>query len=500
MDNRELNINGAKPKILDIIYNHFISEKNKQRLRKIPPIFLKWFVGFFSGFAVGFLFCYFYTIIFQGTQFDWKIVTGIFAALGAIFVTIITYTEKFMCLALDKARYHIVEMEYKNKNLDKEIISDKLAKDLMPLIDKKVFHSDTIFEMRGKHYAEEKECIAREYRKLLETRVNALMSNSKLNKDQKIKDVIVIFDSGTTIAQVFEQLGKDSYETGSEHWTKNDYVNFYTNSIRGILCLFKYRDQSSRYSEIPFKCNIFPGKILSPYEAIADEETVKSILNLKREGRYVIFVTTGNYLIFNTKENVFIPIARAGFHPDVKAAGFHIANEIHVLAPLGKILMNSLEVYRDENIYGTLSRFNEKLGYSDNAEDESKQSYIIIEPKLLLAQKTKYLTKISQQDIANDSISSWLKKSLLITTSRESEDGKTFWLSKHSSMIRNKLNPDYNPELTKFPNDSHRPLIQYYRFDGLPYSQQLQVKIEIPHDNLRDKKILHEFFSVPKIE
>ena len=145
--------------IINTIYNTFVTEKNKNRLRKIPPILLKWFVGFFLGFTAGFLFFYFYDIIFKTAQFDWKVVTGVFASLGVIVATILTYTEKLMSLALEKARYHILEIEYNNKNADKEIISDKLAKDLAPLIDKKLFHSDTIFEMRAKHYAEEKECM-----------------------------------------------------------------------------------------------------------------------------------------------------------------------------------------------------------------------------------------------------------------------------------------------------------------------------------------------------
>ena len=123
--------------------------KNRQRLRKIPPILVKWFVGYFSGFVSGFLFCYFYKVLFQSTQFDWKIVTGLFAVLGAIFATVLTYTEKFMNLALEKARYHILDMEYKRKKIDREIVSEKLAKDLLPLIDKKAFHSDTIFALCG---------------------------------------------------------------------------------------------------------------------------------------------------------------------------------------------------------------------------------------------------------------------------------------------------------------------------------------------------------------
>jgi hypothetical protein len=337
--------------IFAIIYENFISENLKGKFRYIPVILAKWLVGFFSGLVIGIFAYYYWDVLLGKKQFDWTIVVSLLGGLGATITVIFLYVEKFMKLSLSKAQYHILE----KKDANAEYISDKLAKELLPFLNKKLFQSDTIYEMRAKHYAEEKECIACEYRKLLDNRIDSLISADQLNSESIIDEIIIILDSGTTIANIFEQLGKESYAEGAQHWTKKDFVKFYTNSIRGVLCLFKYRDQYSRYSEIPFKCNMFPGKILSPYEAIADEHTVKAILDLKKSGRYIIFITTGNYLIYNSQEKKFLPIARAGFHPDVKAAGFHIADEVHIVAPLGKILMNSPTKTRKESIAQTIA-------------------------------------------------------------------------------------------------------------------------------------------------
>ena len=189
-----------------------------------------------------------------------------------------------------------------------------------------------------------------------------------------------------------------------------------------------------------------------------------------------------------------MPIARAGYHPDVKAAGFHISDEIHVVAPLGKILMNSPTKDRKESIYQTLSRFNRALGYYKNPIEESLREYSLVEPKVI--KDSLYLTQSQRENLQNDNIENWLKKSVLITSSREMDQG--YWLAKHSAVIRNDLNTLYYPETTVFPSATNLPYVVHTNFKGLPFSPQLQVGIEVPHDNLRKKEILSEFFEVDK--
>jgi len=493
------NIDKKKPRekkpILTIFYETFASKKLQEKLRTFVPVILKWIVGFIFGLVLGFLLCYLYFIISDKKAFDWKIVTGLFATLGAILTAVLLNATNFMRLVVDKAKYHIAEIELESKNLDANKISENLAKQLSPLLDKKLFHADTIFELRARHYAEEKECIARNYVKLMGERIAAI-SSGNISNGNNIENITVILDSGTTIAQIFDELGKEAY-SNEEHWSKKSHLQFYTNSIRGVLHLFKFRDHNSRYSEIPFPCNIFPGKILSPYEAIADSATIESILKLKTSNNYIIFITTGNYLICNTKEKMVAPIARAGFHPFVKAAGYYIADEVHLIAPLGKILINSPSETNEETIRNTLQRFNEELSYTINPSDESKEKYSLIEPELLFHKKLDEILKQSEIDeVKNLSLSDWAKKTVLFTTCRKVNDGKRYKFHNHSAVLERKLDDNFNVRYSDLKFKDPNPYIKSFEFNGLPIDPELQVKHEVPHENLRKKEKLNLFFEL----
>jgi|GEM_PF-3248978 len=491
-----------RKKFFQIIWDNYTSQKWQQRLKKIPLIIFKWQTALIVGAALGFTSCYLYFVVSIKAQFDWKVIAGVFGSVGAFLMALLIMSERIMKLIIDEKQFALIESKINSEKSNKEHVSDRLVKDLSPLLSRKLFQADTIYDVRSQHYAEEKVCIARLYIQFLKRRVIALLDDGKLNRDMKRNKIIVVLDSGTTIAQIFENLGKDAYEyidkTGKDgHWTTRSDISFFTNSIRGVLCLFKYRDQTSRYSEIPFKCHIFPGKILSPYEAIADADTVKSILSLKREGHYVIFVTTGNYLIYNTNDQVITPIARAGFHPDVKAAGYTIADEVHVIAPLGKVLMNCGKVGKTERIQRTLSAFNDALGYHADASDEADKSYVLVSPDML-KNKNAYADIGADQEtlIMNQTLPEWSKKTVLVTTSRESADERRFWFSKHFWKLERELDRGFDPDTRAIDFQNTRPFIVYEPFDGLPLSTKLQPKIEIPHKNLRNKDILSRFFEV----
>ncbi|MCP3874141.1 MAG: hypothetical protein GY699_13405 [Desulfobacteraceae bacterium] len=486
-------------KVWAILYDEFCPEKIKKIFVNIPKYLFNTTTGFIVGLLSGFYLCYIYRVTTGESTLEWMTIAKLSAAILAIIAASIIVIKNYLSLALERKKYLLKENEFKEKNIQIEKVSDKLASDLGPHLNKKLFQADTIYEMRAKHYAEEKEFIALNYIEQLKNRVLSLLKNDQRLTNKKIKNIKVILDSGTTITNIFDKLGKEAYDN-KDHWTKKKNVLFYTNSVRGVLTLFRYRDQSSRYSEIPLNCNIFPGKILSPYEAIADEETVKSIINLKDDKSYVIFITTGNYLIFNTKTPTFIPIARAGFHPYVKAAGMHIADEIHVVAPLGKILTNSRLKHKNEKIEATLDRFNKCLGYSKNNTDESMEEYSLVTPHELLSTKNKkLLDRPSKTLIKNLDMFSWKQKSVLYTSSRTPDGDKRFWLADHSSTLQFYLDASYDPKTTVLPNEGP-PYLQSFSFDGLPFYKKSQVKHEIPHDNLRDKLILGDFFKVDPIE
>lgn len=501
MENAEERDKKINKPILEIFYNTFVSSKLQKKLRAIIPIVCKWIIGFFLGIVIGFLLCYLYLIHSEQKEFDWKIITGLFATLGAIITAVLVNMTNFMRLVVDKGRYHLQEMEFEAKRLDHDRISDNLAKELLPLINEKLFQSNTIYEFRAKHYSEEKECIAKQYIKLLGERINSLLNSSDITDRKDINNIVVILDSGTTISQIFNHLGKESYSK-ENYWSKNPKIQFFTNSIRGVLHLFKYRKHDSRYSKIPFPCSIFSGKILSPYEAIADITTIQSILQFKKndefikKNNYIIFVTTGNYLIANTNSNIVAPIARAGFHHFIKAAGYYVANEVHLVAPLGKVLINSPAEINKEDIHKTLERFNSALGYTINPSDDSKEKYSLIEPKLLLDEAVNnLLSEEDREQIKKLTVNSWSSKSVLITTRRITSAGKRYKFHNHSAVLERHLTNNFNPKTSSF-QPLRTAYIKSFDFNGLPTDPELQVKHEVPHDNLRNKEKLHMFFEL----
>ncbi len=369
------------------------------------------------------------------------------------------------------------EIQYDAKELCQKI------SEMQGMLKNYVSEYDTIYDERTTHYKEEKECMARHYIEFLENRVV-----SALNCPE-IKKVVILLDSGTTLVPIFDNLGQKSNEN-SNYFTKHANVNIYTNNIRGILRLFKYKKNISRYESLPFDCSVLPGKVLAPYEAFADEYTIKAIADLKRSGVYVISITTGNYIIYNDIQNIFLPIARAGFHPHVKSAMYYAANEVHVVAPLGKVLINnynSQSIDMNDNINKTLHKFNTSLGYLDETVDE-KNPYKLITPDLLTGMVKEITSQTDQFE--------WCKKTILITTSRDTFNARRYWLSDHYFSIFNRLNRSL-PDTFCDPNvTTPSAYIYSIPFDGLPYSTDLQPKVEIPHKNLRNKQLLHQFFKV----
>ena len=63
------------------------------------------------------------------------------------------------------------------------------------------------------------------------------------------------------------------------------------------------------------------------------------------------------------------------------------------------------------------------------------------------------------------------------------------------TQIKEKPTPLARADTENYPDS----VINYFKFYGLDKSHILQVEDEIPHENLRNKNILSEFFKVPPI-
>lgn len=341
---------------------------------------------------------------------------------------------------------------------------------------------DSIYKERESHYKHEKIVLADKLSDLLEKRITYLQNNG-------IRRIKMIFDSGTTIATILDAIGRKA-SLSDNYWTKS--IDIYTNNIRGLDHLLKYREKTDlqspeylkdRYKRLPFECNVLPGKVLSAFQAIVDNTTFDRLRSIQEEaGSYIIGVTTGNYILWDSFKHLFIPMARAGLHPHFKSGLYHLSNEVYLVAPLGKILSNSKSQQenkeeKQEGLVGLLDRFNQDLGFQKDADYESQKLYKMVEPNLL---KEKGFFKNSLKGI--ETSDTWIKKSILVTTKRR--HGNMLW--QHYKYLSRNFLPFREEQHFNFNTESiDGPYLTDFELDYLPNYQPHQIDFEIPHENLR---------------
>ena len=378
---------------------------------------------------------------------------------------------------------------------EKEVVNDITSK-IVKLIEFKLENQNTVYDFRSNHYRYEKELLGKKFSQYLGNRVRFLRKN-------KYKKIKIFFDSGTTIAPILDELAKEA-ENDPNHWTRIENqvgeipeIEFYTNSIRGVQNILKYKkipDSTSKFKNkidrffpIPFDCYILPGKILSPYEAIADVDTIKAILGHKQkeDDVYIITITTGNYFLGIDK--YFSPIARTGYHPEIKAAYHHIADENYLITPLGKIIFDY--EYKSKTLSNFLEKFNKSLHYEADSEDPSLQEYKLIDYEFTLNKLSFIKDYIKEENEFND----WMQKTILVTTSRIKND---HFLFPHFQHINDTYN-EFNGLSTMIKEGNDGPFILSFPFDDLPFVKQKQIDKEVPHRNLRSsKKLLSNYFNI----
>lgn len=422
-----------------------------------------------------------FTII--SSQFDstFKAV-GLYVSLttGPIAVVLLLI-DRVLSIEIKDRDLKIKNLDLTSKQIDEKSISNEIANKIVPHLSNKIGLSDSVFEAREEHYKQEKEILAVHVFAILEERIRYLKS--------KGKNVQIILDSGTTIAPILEIMGRKA-SNDKEAWPNK--VEVITNNIRGLQHLLKYRknysksqseEQDDRYLQTPFECSVLPGKVLSAYQAIVGNHTFRALAALARgsegvlgkvkEPFYTMTVTTGNYVLVEDYTRKLMPIARADLHPHFKAGLYCISDEVYVVAPLGKILRNEKQ---DQNsLSSLLNNFNDDLGYSDNEEIESLKKYKLVNPELLKGHFTSKMVK-------NQSLESWNKKTILVTTNREK--GRAL-LAPHVENIKRYFLP-YNSEINFQEKIKEIPHLSITDFNEIPPWYTNQIEVEIPHENLRE--------------
>jgi hypothetical protein len=334
---------------------------------------------------------------------------------------------------------------------------------------------DSIYNYRATHYKTEKRVIAEPFLEdLLGERIKYL--RQKMGN----RGIRIIFDSGTTIAPILDVLGRKAEEDHT-HWCKK--IPIITNNIKGIENMLKYREYPTNpYSELTIQdFSVLPGKVLAPFEAIADETTLKALQTFYNDDIYTIAITTGNYILVH--KNQFVVIARGGFHPNFKATLYDIADEVYVVAPLGKSIMwtdeDDEEGSKIESLKDLMDQLNSDLNFTISSGDElnEKEKYQIVTEKL-----------VRPDQVEEPNITKWLAKSVLVTTSR-SKDCLFYqhYQSLKLHQIRHRCKGNWEIGTGPFFWD--------VPFKGLPLSKEDHFKIEIPHENMQN--LARKYFFLP---
>lgn len=221
---------------------------------------------------------------------------------------------------------------------DTEWLAEGLRKsDIFP-------YEDTIFGERSSHFHDEKIEIAKVFSAFLVEHLEHLL---------KEKERVCIFiDSGTTLYPLFDILGQLALEQRANDprpkWIEN--VEIITNNLPGIVKLMRMK-RPTRLDGVaapPLSCTMLSGQPLTEYAAVTGADTEDSVRRIIEDRRkkhprcHFVTVVTGNWVRLRRTAPVCpIPLARGHGHLELKQTIMHFADEVYVIAPLGKVFTRS---------------------------------------------------------------------------------------------------------------------------------------------------------------
>lgn len=308
--------------------------------------------------------------------------------------------KKFQAEEQERKKLSIFrEQEYRRFSQPASDIAEHLAKQLVndpswahrALEAAKLLpYKDTLFGERTQHFKEEKEELATRFTPHLIKRCETLIEEGR-------RHVYLLIDAGTTLYPFFRIIGQETsklWQRG-EKWLK--YLHLATNNLPGVeqLMLTGRQTQYGRYSKLAIEdCQLLPGVPLPIFASVAGEETNEAILNLRKKAQakgdsdqpVFISLVVGNWIrIRRTKPRCPVPMARGIEHLKVKDTLIHIADEIFVISPLGKIFVSQ----SNEDV-------NKALGFDSTSTDPEKSSYDEIQINNELAPRVKLISTTRQ--------------------------------------------------------------------------------------------------------
>jgi hypothetical protein len=325
--------------------------------------------------------------------------------------------------------------------------------------------SDSVFSERLGHFNGEKEFLAQQFSEQLVSRCA-----EHLKRDRK---VFLLIDSGTTLFPLFKMLpievAKKFPPSGAPNSRFNG-IEVITNNLPGVNALMEAgRASSNRFSELLFPCRVLPGRPLPTYNATVGRHAISFLEGIRDEPlnedespgqfkeRRIIAIVTANWIRLQNENNTYKPVllARGRGHKDIKEKMCEMADEIYVVAPLGKIV--ALEKSTD---------LNEIFGFRASEDNDEGKAYEEVK-----------LTPEKDRNVR------------IVSTSRHPDR----LLGTLSTVVKTRLNIQNRND---FGSVDELPGHTLYPFEYLPDDSALELIAELPHANTRHEPIRERLFRI----
>jgi hypothetical protein len=341
----------------------------------------------------------------------------------------------------------------------------------------------SIINQRSSHYHGEKLFLAEAFAPLLLARCRAYVEN-------RIR-VRLFIDSGSTLIPLIDQIARNSVRASKEDWIKSKLLELYTNNLAGAISFMEHGRETYEdpYSDVVLSMNILPGHPLATFAAVSGPETLKAISNMRstatddhhpHETVKIIAVITGNWVRARRSfPRIPVPLARGLGHLDVKQSIVNVADEIFVVAPLGKL-----------GIGIATEDFNDLMDFELDSPVKARQSYsdlridVPTDPHRL----DPYIVKLVTTSRPNPSFVLYNQSAKLLAHMNESNDDSK--RGQDPGIITAIQTQDFASRgIRELPHLA-------FPFDKLDREWQAQLETELPHPHTRNERTKMRFFLI----
>ena len=216
----------------------------------------------------------------------------------------------------------------------------------------------SLFEVRRAHFGPEKEHLADAVVRKIQ---------AKLIADEQLC-IILILDGGSTVFPIFRKLCENPSFRFDKSLARR--LSLITNNLPGVSDLTTFgRIGDKRSAKTLFRCRVLGGFADSSYEAALSEESAEELKGALKGVRksfrddcdkvLILSATTGNYL--SIPDGI---LTRNPQHEEIKREVINVADEVFILAPLGKVMPSSAEdVNRMMSLQGE-ARYGSEVAWS----------------------------------------------------------------------------------------------------------------------------------------